>query len=130
MSACGFAFAAALRGVLAALPLVLLEGFAAGVPAVATDVGSCRQLIEGLDEPDRALGASGSVVGIADPQALADAAIALLRDPAEWNRASQAAIARVERYYTDSMMFGSYRNVYQKALGETALKTPHNQEAC
>jgi glycosyltransferase involved in cell wall biosynthesis len=30
-----------------ALPLVLLEGFAAGVPAVATDVGSCRQLIYG-----------------------------------------------------------------------------------
>ena len=113
-----------------ALPLVILEGYAAGVPTVSTDVGSCRQLIEGLDEPDRALGASGSVVGIADPQALADAAIALLRDPAEWNRASQAAIARVERYYTDSMMFGSYRNVYQKALGETALNAPHNEEAC
>ena len=67
-----------------------------------------------------ALGSSGSVVGIADPQALADAAIALLNDPAEWNRASQAAIARVERYYTDSMMFGSYRKVYQKALGGPA----------
>ena len=52
--------------------------------------------------------------------ALADAAIALLNDPAEWNRASQAAIARVERYYTDSMMFGSYRKVYQKALGGPA----------
>ena len=103
-----------------ALPLVILEGYAAGVPTVSTDVGSCRQLIEGLGEKDRALGSSGSVVGIADPQALADAAIALLNDPAEWNRASQAAIARVERYYTDSMMFGSYRKVYQKALGGPA----------
>jgi len=103
-----------------ALPLVILEGYAAGVPTVSTDVGSCRQLIEGLGEEDRALGSSGSVVGIADPQALADAAIALLNDPAEWNRASQAAIARVERYYTDSMMFGSYRKVYQKALGGPA----------
>ena len=103
-----------------ALPLVILEGYAAGVPTVSTDVGSCRQLIEGLGEEDRALGSSGSVVGIADPQALADAAIALLNDPAEWTRASQAAIARVERYYTDSMMFGSYRKVYQKALGGPA----------
>jgi glycosyltransferase involved in cell wall biosynthesis len=32
-----------------ALPLVLLEGFAAGVPCGATDVGSCRQLVHGLD---------------------------------------------------------------------------------
>lgn len=47
-----------------ALPLVLLEGFAAGVPAVSTDVGSCRQLIEGLDDEDRALGRAGEVVGI------------------------------------------------------------------
>jgi glycosyltransferase involved in cell wall biosynthesis len=31
-----------------ALPLALLEGYAAGVPAVSTDVGSCRQLIYGL----------------------------------------------------------------------------------
>src|SRR5262249_2534881 len=39
-----------------ALPLVLLEGYAAGVPAVSTDVGSCRQLVHGLDDEDRALG--------------------------------------------------------------------------
>ncbi len=39
-----------------ALPLVILEGYAAGVPTVSTDVGSCRQLIEGLGEEDRALG--------------------------------------------------------------------------
>jgi glycosyltransferase involved in cell wall biosynthesis len=32
-----------------ALPLVILEGYAAGVPTISTDVGSCRQLIEGLD---------------------------------------------------------------------------------
>lgn len=31
-----------------ALPLVILEGYAAGVPALSTDVGSCRQLVEGL----------------------------------------------------------------------------------
>ena len=68
-----------------ALPLVILEGYAAGVPTVSTDVGSCRQLVEGLDDEDRALGSSGGVVvPIADPQALADAAIALLNDPAAW----------------------------------------------
>ncbi|WP_440107439.1 GT4 family glycosyltransferase PelF [Acidovorax sp. BL-A-41-H1] len=106
-----------------ALPLVILEGYAAGVPTISTDVGSCRQLIEGLSEEDRALGPSGSVVGIADPQALADAAIALLADAEAWQRASTAAIARVERYYTDAMMFESYRQVYRKALKGSASET-------
>ncbi|WP_306604937.1 GT4 family glycosyltransferase PelF [Azonexus sp.] len=105
-----------------ALPLVILEGYAAGVPTISTDVGSCRQLIEGLDEEDRALGTSGAVVNIADPQALADAAIALLGDPAAWQAASQAGIARVERYYTDELMFGRYREVYQKAFAQIPEK--------
>jgi glycosyltransferase involved in cell wall biosynthesis len=99
-----------------ALPLVVLEGFAAGVPAVSTDVGSCRQLIEGLEPEDQALGHAGTVVNIADPQALADAAIALLRDKARWRAASQAGVARVERYYTDNLMFGHYRDIYRSAL--------------
>ena len=104
-----------------ALPLVILEGYAAGVPTVSTDVGSCRQLIEGLDAEDRALGASGAVVNIADPQALADAALSLLADPTAWQAASTAAIARVERYYTDDRMFGAYRRVYDAALGAQDL---------
>ena len=103
-----------------ALPLVILEGYAAGVPTVSTDVGSCRQLVYGLDDEDRALGASGEVVGIADPQALAEAAMRLLGDEAAWHAAAQAGIQRVERYYTHPVMFGRYRAVYDKALGLTA----------
>lgn len=99
-----------------ALPLVLLEGFAAGVPAVATDVGSCRQLMHGLGAEDEALGAAGRVVGIADPQSLADAALDLLNDGAAWQAAQQAGIARVERYYADTLMFDRYREVYAGAL--------------
>ncbi len=99
-----------------ALPLVILEGYAAGVPTVSTDVGSCRQLIEGLDGDDRDLGVSGAVVNIADPQALADAALELLGNHEAWAAASRAGIARVERYYTDDLMFGAYRRVYEQAL--------------
>jgi len=103
-----------------ALPLVLLEGYAAGVPAVSTDVGSCRQLVEGLDAEDQALGPSGKIVPIADPQQLADAALSLLQEPAAWQAASQAAIARVERYYTDTQMFDRYRTVYDQAFAQAA----------
>lgn len=102
-----------------ALPLVILEGYAAGVPTISTDVGSCRQLIEGLTPEDKELGHSGAVVTIADPQGLADAALALLSDHEAWHAASKAGIARVERYYTDELMFGRYRQVYEKALGES-----------
>jgi polysaccharide biosynthesis protein PelF len=96
-----------------ALPLVLLEGFAAGVPAVATDVGACRQLLYGLDAEDQALGAAGTVVGIADPQALATAVIELLTDQDKWRAASNAGIRRVETYYNQEQMFGRYRDIYE-----------------
>ncbi|MDP3136578.1 MAG: GT4 family glycosyltransferase PelF [Burkholderiaceae bacterium] len=104
-----------------ALPLVLLEGYAAGVPGVSTDVGSCRQLIHGLSEEDIALGASGAVVGIADPQALAEAIMEFFTDDAKWQAASRAGVERVNRYYTHPLMFARYREVYRRALaGERA----------
>ncbi len=107
-----------------ALPLVVLEGYAAGVPVVTTDVGSCRQLVDGLDDDDRALGSSGRVVPIADPQRLADASLELLKDTATWNAASAAAVARVERYYTDTMMFDRYRRVYEGAFARSSTHNP------
>ena len=99
-----------------ALPLVLLEGYAAGVPAVTTDVGSCRELIEGRTADDRALGSAGAVVPIADPQASGRAIVALLGDPEEWHRAQRAAIERVNRFYTEPMMMNAYREIYATAL--------------
>ena len=107
-----------------ALPLVVLEGYAAGVPSISTDVGSCRQLIYGFGPDDEALGAAGRVVGIADPAALADAAVELLGNVDAWRAARAAGIARVERYYSDAMMFGAYQQVYDKALGLPATQEP------
>jgi polysaccharide biosynthesis protein PelF len=101
-----------------ALPLVVLEAFASGVPCLATDVGSCRELIEGRGEEDRALGAAGSVVFIADPEGTARAALALIDNPERWLAAQQAGLARVKRYYDDKLMFSSYRNLYAQALNE------------
>ncbi|MEQ6306357.1 GT4 family glycosyltransferase PelF [Delftia acidovorans] len=105
-----------------ALPLVILEAQAAGVPVVSTDVGSCRQLIDGLEPQDRALGSCGRVVGIANPEALADACLELLSSPAQWQAASAAGIARVERYYSDRLLFERYRQVYDRALQQSEEK--------
>jgi len=105
-----------------ALPLVILEAQAAGVPVVSTDVGSCRQLIDGLGPEDQALGSCGRVVGIANPEALADACLELLSSPAQWQAASAAGIARVERYYSDRLLFERYRQVYDRALQQSEEK--------
>jgi len=105
----------ALSSISEALPLVVLEGFAAGVPAVTTDVGACRELIEGAVAEDRALGTSGAVVPIANPAALADAAIALLTDAPRWEAAQRAGLERAMRYYTRPQMVERYRGIYQRA---------------
>lgn len=98
-----------------ALPLVLLESMASGLPVLTTDVGACREIVEGGSPEDRALGAAGAVVPIADPEAAARAALALLEDDGRWAAAQRAGIARVERFYTRERMLSSYRALYEEA---------------
>jgi glycosyltransferase involved in cell wall biosynthesis len=97
-------------------PLCLLEAFASGVPCVATDVGSCRDLILGGAEDDRALGAAGAVTPFADHEALGRAAHTLLSQPDVWKSCQAAALQRVHRYYAESTMLDAYRGVYREAL--------------
>lgn len=99
-----------------ALPLVVLEGYASGLPCVTTDVGSCRELVEGGSEADQAIGHSGGVVPIADPQALAWKALGFLQDEERWKQIQEAGIRRVEEFYTLDMMLDTYRSVYEQAL--------------
>jgi len=97
------------------MPLVILEGFAAGVPCVSTDVGSCKELIYGGEqEGDRALGKAGVICQIANVEELSSAYIELLTDEDRWYKAQKVALERVNRFYTQEIFLNNYRDVYKK----------------
>ncbi|MDW8294094.1 MAG: GT4 family glycosyltransferase PelF [Aquificaceae bacterium] len=99
------------------MPLIVLEGFAAGVPCVATDVGSCKQLIYGgLNEEDTAIGKAGEVVQVRNAQALAESYANLLKDEALWKQYQKAALERVRRFYSKETFLENYRGLYRRYL--------------
>jgi glycosyltransferase involved in cell wall biosynthesis len=95
------------------MPLVILEGYAAGIPAVSTNVGSCEEMINGATDDDKAIGPSGRVVKISSPKDLAEGILDLL-DNQNWQAASEAAVRRVERYYNLPTVLDAYAKLYQK----------------
>jgi glycosyltransferase involved in cell wall biosynthesis len=98
-------------------PLVILEAYAAGVCVIATDVGACREMIEGRTEEDRALGPSGIVTHIATPGETAAALVTLAKDPALRKRMGAAGTQRVRAFYRRDHLLDAYRGLY-RALAE------------
>jgi glycosyltransferase involved in cell wall biosynthesis len=99
-----------------AFPLVIVEAYASGLPVITTDVGGCREIVEGLTKEDKGLGSAGTVVSIANPQETAEAAIDLLLNEKKWRSAQKAGILRVEKYYTKQHVISRYTDIYTKAL--------------
>lgn len=95
-------------------PLAILEGMAAGKPFVATDVGSCRELLEGLDD---GIGHSGIVVPVMHYEQLANAAITLYKDEALRLEMGSNAFQRVERFYRQEDVIKNYRRLYETVGG-------------
>jgi glycosyltransferase involved in cell wall biosynthesis len=98
-----------------AQPLAILEGGAAGLPAVTTDVGSCREVVEG-DPNDPAQEAGGFVVPTCDPPAVAEAVARLLQDPVLRHRMGQALRARVRATYNQKRIRRLYEALYMSQL--------------
>ena len=108
----------ALTSISEAQPLVILEAGAAGIPCVATDVGNCRELIYGTDQEEPMLGLGGEIVGISNPQAMAEALYEILVDKEKHHRYSQALKERVFRYYDRKLHNRSYQYLYQSLMSE------------
>ncbi len=95
------------------LPFAVLEAFAAGMPVISTDVGSCSELIQGRQDESPALGDAGRVVPVGDPGALAEALTELIRDRALQDRMGDTGLARVRQSYTESAIIEEYRDLYR-----------------
>ncbi len=97
-----------------AQPYVILEANVVGIPVVATDVGACRELLEGRDAADRALGASGLLTEVANPHATAAAIVELLANTSRYAQHSHAGRTRVARYYNQDDLLSRYLNAYEQ----------------
>lgn len=95
-----------------AQPLTILEAGAAGIPIVATDVGACREMVLGAADEKPALGAGGVIVPLANPAALADGILYLLRDKAFYEQCSKAMRSRVATYYNKNDQHLAYQGLY------------------
>lgn len=99
-----------------AQPLVILETGAAGIPTIATDVGACREMIEGRPHEKPALGDGGVVVPLSNPRALASAMLLLLTDRAHYLACSQTIAKRVATYYNKDDQHIAYRDLYASMM--------------
>lgn len=95
-----------------AQPLAILEGGACGIPVVASDVGSCREMIEGRGADDAH---GGIVTPPFNPDATADAILSVLSDPARRDAMGAAMRARVLRDYDHDSIIRAYRDLYAAA---------------
>lgn len=91
-------------------PLTILEGFAAHLPAIATDVGNCRGLIEG--ERDE-FGQAGIVAHVMNAEEIAEAILELAADEKKRSEYGDNGYNRVNHGYRIQDMKETYRKIYQ-----------------
>ncbi len=90
------------------LPVALLEGMAAGLPVVATEVGGIPGVLEH--------GVSGIIVPPSDPDALAAACLKLINNPALGLQMGRAGFAHVKAHYSIDAMVEATSRLYLSLL--------------
>jgi glycosyltransferase involved in cell wall biosynthesis len=88
------------------LPLVVLEGMAAGLPVAATDVGSVREMLVDGEE--------GFIVSSNDDAALAEKLLFLASSPEAGRRMGERARERVVREFNVDGMISGYETLVRE----------------
>ncbi len=97
-----------------AQPLVILEGGACGIPVVAPDVGSCREMIEGRGDVDS--GHGGIVTPLVNPAATAAGIVAIAGNPELRRTMGETMRERVRRDYDHATIIGAYADLYRTLI--------------
>lgn len=93
-------------------PVSLVEAMFCGRATVSTDVGAVVEVI----------GGTGLVVPPRNPRALAEACVALLRDPARRARLGAAARARALELFTVEQNLTAFRGIYLELISHSPVQ--------
>ncbi|MDQ8736273.1 GT4 family glycosyltransferase PelF [Paenibacillus sp. LHD-38] len=93
------------------MPLAVLEAMAASKPCVTTDVGSCRELLQGLDD---GIGPAGVVVPVMHYDQLAAAIVNLCNNRKLREEMGRNGLSRANAAYTREKFIESYRKLYKE----------------
>ena len=96
-------------------PFVLLEAMAARRPVLATNVGSCKEVIEGYQDE---FGPAGVVVPVMNPPQIAAGILKIGSTPEKMREYAREGYARVSKYYRDTDFLEAYRNLYEEVTGK------------
>lgn len=91
-------------------PLAVLEGMAAGLPWVCTDVGACRELLYGNGD---SFGQAGFVVRPVAPRRIADHLAWFYQNPHMLKKMGQSGARRARRYYQLDAVASTYDHLYK-----------------
>jgi glycosyltransferase involved in cell wall biosynthesis len=97
-------------------PFAVLESMAAKRPVVTTDVGSCRDLIEG-DVGDN-FGHAGICVPPMHQAKLLQAMLTMCQNEERRKLMGEAGQNRVKKYFDINNMIDNYLNVYERAISK------------
>ncbi|GAA2952656.1 DUF3492 domain-containing protein [Streptomyces enissocaesilis] len=101
-----------LSSVVEGFPVSLVEAMFCGRATVSTDVGAVVEVI----------GGTGLVVPPRNPRALADACVALLRDPRRRERLGAAARARALELFTVEQNIEAFRGIYLELISHCPVR--------
>ncbi|MBC9711126.1 DUF3492 domain-containing protein [Streptomyces sp. TRM66268-LWL] len=101
-----------LSSVVEGFPISLVEAMFCGRATVSTDVGAVVEVI----------GGTGLVVPPRNPRALADACLALLRDPERRDRLGAAARARALELFTVDQNIAAFRSIYLEIVARHPVR--------
>lgn len=91
------------------LPRALLEGAAMAKPLIATDVPGCRHVVDH--------GTNGLLCAVADPAALAEAMLQMIKMTADQRAAmGQAGRSRIERDFAEEVVVRAYLDAIDAAV--------------